>query len=108
MDAALNKAWAQIKWEEDEFNKSSSLIQKKNSNQDRREGGQAHTLFKAWASLKSHVPHTDTFKAQHPEYNLSISLAEVVQVMKDLGNAVMACEDEGSNGSEGYKQVLWF
>ncbi|KAM6583535.1 hypothetical protein CsatB_010537 [Cannabis sativa] len=98
MEDVLAKAWAQIKWEEDEVNYYRSSPRKetrRDSRVDRRHNDKRSepypTSNKSENRRRDYNRPTDTYPRsgpKMPEYNLSISPAEAVQVLKGLGSKV--------------------
>ncbi|XP_060968109.1 uncharacterized protein LOC133035811 [Cannabis sativa] len=115
MEDMLAKAWAQIKWEEDESNRQSttSYSYSRDSRVPKRvERRQSYHYSKPYPtnksrsyrdsenSTQSHRPRDyiakttlprrmrESDKGPIPQYNLNISLVEVVVVMKGMGNQV--------------------
>ncbi|KAM6569847.1 hypothetical protein CsatB_017832 [Cannabis sativa] len=115
MEDVLAKAWAQIKWEEDESNRQSTMSYSYSRDSrvpkrvDRRQTNcysEPYPTNRSWSyrdSENSTQPHKpkdyitkttlsrrmrELDKGPIPEYNLNISPIEVVAVMKGMGNQV--------------------
>ena len=98
MEDVLAKAWAQIKWEEDEANYYHSSPRKdtrRDSRTDRRQSDRRSEPYpypnRSENRRREYNRPTETRLRDGPkipEYNLSISLAEVIGVLKGLGDKV--------------------
>ncbi|XP_060969629.1 uncharacterized protein LOC133036880 [Cannabis sativa] len=115
MEDVLAKAWAQIKWEEDEFNRQSttsysyshdSRVQKRverwqsyrysepyptkrsRSYRDSRNSTQSHRRRDYIVKITLPRRMRESDKGPIPEYNLNFSPVEVAAVMKGMGNQV--------------------
>ncbi|KAK0592545.1 hypothetical protein LWI29_021084 [Acer saccharum] len=108
MEDVLAKAWAQIKWEEDEANfvgkaNSSYYGGRRNDRIDRRTNDRRsepyptsdrknvqprHESSGERSNYGRGIPRTSRPKVEAPEYNLSIEPVDLVAVMREMGKAV--------------------
>ncbi|KAK1567707.1 hypothetical protein Q3G72_015495 [Acer saccharum] len=108
MEDVLAKAWAQIKWEEDEANfvgkaNSSYYGGRRNDRIDRRSNDRRlepyptsdrkntqsrHEGSSERSSYERGTPRSSRPKVEASEYNLSIEPVDVVAVMKEMGKTV--------------------
>ncbi|XP_057790956.1 uncharacterized protein LOC131008072 [Salvia miltiorrhiza] len=97
MEDVLAKAWAQIKWEEDQYShhrSSPSGNTRRDSRVDRRTNDRRSEPYPSSRHEYRRRQHDQPYetrpreRAKIPEYNLSISPAEAILALKNLGNKV--------------------
>ena len=104
MEDVLAKAWAQIKWEEDEANyisRSNNYSSRRNDRVDRRSSDRRSEPYPIGdrtsrqnegssdgRPYKRAYPRTSRPKAEVPEYNLRIEPVDLVAVMREMGKTV--------------------
>ncbi|XP_057789072.1 uncharacterized protein LOC131005932 [Salvia miltiorrhiza] len=97
MEDVLAKAWAQIKWEEDQYihhRSSPSGNTRRDSRVDRRTNNRRSEPYPSSRQEYRRRQYDQSYetrpreRAKVPEYNLSISPAEAVLALKNLGNKV--------------------
>ncbi|KAK1563896.1 hypothetical protein Q3G72_034840 [Acer saccharum] len=108
MEDVLAKAWAQIKWEENEANfvtkanssyyggRRSDRIDRRSNDRrsepyltsDRRNTQSRHEDSDERNSYRRGTPRSSRPKVEAPEYNLSIEPVDLVAVMREMGKAV--------------------
>ncbi|XP_057781042.1 uncharacterized protein LOC130999491 [Salvia miltiorrhiza] len=97
MEDVLAKAWAQIKWEEDQYShhrSSPSGNTRRDSRVDRRTNDRRSEPYPSSRHEYRRRQYDQPYetrpreRAKIPEYNLSISPAEAVLALKNLGNKV--------------------